>query len=80
VSHELLSELGYRIVIFPISTLLAATASIRSVLHRIKADGSPAGVLPGLMPFNAFLDFIGTPEIGELEQRFASPSGESRRD
>ncbi len=26
------------------------------------------------MPFNAFLDFIGLPEIGELEQRFAVPT------
>ena len=36
VSHEQLSRLGFSIVIFPISTLLAATAAIRSTLARIR--------------------------------------------
>jgi len=27
--------------------------------------------LPGLLPFNDFLDFIGLPEVRALERRFA---------
>jgi 2,3-dimethylmalate lyase len=72
VAHDVLRDLGYRIVIFPISALLVATAAIRSALRRIKADGSPAGILPELVPFHEFLDFIGLPEIRAIEQRFAS--------
>ena len=72
MTRELLRELGFAIVIFPISTLLVATAAIRSVLARIKEDGSPAEILPSLLPFKEFLDFIGAPEIGALERRFAS--------
>ncbi len=72
VSHEQLRRLGFSIVIFPISTLLTATAAMRAALARIKADGTPIELLDGMLPFNAFLDFIGLPEIRELEERFAT--------
>ena len=74
VTHAQLRELGFRLVIFPIGLLLAATAAMRALLEQIRADGSPIEVLPTLMPFGEFLDFIGLPEIGELEQRFAVPT------
>jgi 2-methylisocitrate lyase-like PEP mutase family enzyme len=70
VEHSLLVELGFAIIIFPISTVLAATKAMRSVLTRIKEDGSPIGVLPQLPRFGDFVNFIGLPEILELEQRY----------
>ncbi|HCP60876.1 MAG TPA: carboxyvinyl-carboxyphosphonate phosphorylmutase [Actinobacteria bacterium] len=70
VEHSLLTELGFAVIIFPISTLLAATKAMRGVLKRIKEDGSPIGVLSDLPRFDDFLDFIGLPEILELEQRY----------
>ena len=72
VTHEFLHELGFRIVIFPITTLLVATAAIRTALARIKADGSPVELLPELLGFGEFLDFIGLPEIHELDRRFGA--------
>lgn len=65
-----LSELGFRIVIFPISTILSATQAVRETLKSIKETGSPAAVMPGLPSFSSFLGFIGLPEINELEQRY----------
>jgi 2,3-dimethylmalate lyase len=70
VAHSLLAELGFAIIIFPISTILAATKAMRGVLQRIKDDGSPIGVLSDLPRFGDFVDFIGLPEILELEQRY----------
>jgi len=70
IEHSLLAELGFAVIIFPISTLLAATKAMRGVLKRIKEDGSPIGVLSDLPGFGEFLDFIGLPEILELEQRY----------
>ena len=70
IEHALLAELGYAIVIFPIGTLLAATKAVRAVLAQIQVDGSPINILPELPRFQEFLDFIGLPEIHELEQRY----------
>ena len=71
VTQEFLRELGFSVVIFPIGTLLVATAAMRSVLARIKEDGTPINVLPSLLPFGEFLDFIGLPEIQDLDRRFS---------
>jgi len=72
VSLARLTELGYRIVIFPIGTLLAATAAMRAVLAEIARAGTPAAALAGLPSFAEFVDFIGLPEVRETEQRYAT--------
>jgi 2,3-dimethylmalate lyase len=63
------AELGFAAVIYPIGTLLAATAGIRSLLASLKADGIPS--LAGLPAFGEFTEFIGLPEVQRLEQRYA---------
>ena len=70
VSLDRLTELGYRIVIFPIATLLAATAAMRRVLGEIAAAGTPAAVLGELPTFAEFTGFIGLPEVSEIERRY----------
>jgi len=72
IAYARLRELGFRIVIFPIGAMLAATRAIRDLLQTIRADGTPAAALAGLPRFVEFLDFIGLPEIQALEQRFSS--------
>jgi carboxyvinyl-carboxyphosphonate phosphorylmutase len=73
-----IEELGFRIVIFPIGTLLAATRGMRDVLAHIREHGTPSGVLEQLPSFDEFLDFIGLPEIRRLEQRFGSATEDAR--
>jgi carboxyvinyl-carboxyphosphonate phosphorylmutase len=72
VSLARLTGLGYRIVIFPIGTLLAATAAMRAVLAEIARSGTPAAALAGLPSFAEFVDFIGLPQVREAEQRYAT--------
>jgi 2-methylisocitrate lyase-like PEP mutase family enzyme len=72
VSLQRLSEMGYRIVIFPISTLLAATAAIRWILQEIAEAGTPAAAMNALPTFGEFTDFIGLPQVREAEQRYAA--------
>jgi len=67
-----LQELGYRIVIFPISTLLAATAGMRRILQEISQAGTPAAALGDLPAFGEFVDFIGLPEVRAAEQRYTA--------
>ena len=70
VGLDRLTELGYRIVIFPIGTLLAATAAMRRILREIAAAGTPAALLGELPTFGEFTDFIGLPEVRGIEQRY----------
>jgi 2-methylisocitrate lyase-like PEP mutase family enzyme len=70
ISLARLQELGYRIVIFPISTLLAATAAMRRILGEISQTGTPAAALGGLPSFGEFTDFIGLPEVRAAERRY----------
>jgi 2-methylisocitrate lyase-like PEP mutase family enzyme len=68
---ERLKELGFGLIISPLSALLAATRAIRDTLAKIYADGSPISVMEDrLLPFEEFTDLIGLPEIEDLEERF----------
>src|SRR6266568_559680 len=71
ISLDRVKELGYRIVIFPISTLLAATGAMRRILQEIARAGTPAAAMQELPPFAEFVDFIGLPQVREAEQRYA---------
>jgi 2,3-dimethylmalate lyase len=68
ISLARMAELGFSLVIYPIGTLLAATAGIRSLLETLRRDGVPS--LDGLPSFGEFTDLIGLPEVQDLEQRF----------
>jgi 2-methylisocitrate lyase-like PEP mutase family enzyme len=72
IGLDRLRELGYRLVIFPISTLLAATGAMRSILAEIAATGTPAAALQGLPTFDEFIDFIGLPEVKAAELRYTA--------
>jgi carboxyvinyl-carboxyphosphonate phosphorylmutase len=73
LSLDRIAELGFSLVLFPIGTLLAATAGIRALLATLRADGTPAAALAGLPTFDGFTDLIGLPEIRDLEKRFGTP-------
>lgn len=66
-----ITDLGFAMVIMPISTLLAATKAMQAVLAQIKIDGTPATAVSDLPAFSTLTDTIGLPEITDLEQRFA---------
>ena len=70
LSFERLRALGFRLIIFPSSLLLAATRAMRAAAAQIREAGSPLPLLPTLPTFREFTDFIGLPEVGELERRF----------
>jgi 2-methylisocitrate lyase-like PEP mutase family enzyme len=71
ISLDRVKELGYRIVIFPVSTLLAATGAMRRILQEIARAGTPAAAMQELPTFAEFVDFIGLPQVQQAEQRYA---------
>jgi 2,3-dimethylmalate lyase len=72
IGLDRIKELGYRIVIFPISTLLAATGAMRAILQEIARAGTPAAAMRERPTFAEFVDFIGLPQVREAEQRYAA--------
>jgi 2,3-dimethylmalate lyase len=70
LSAERLEELGFALAIYPISTLLSATAAMRRILETLRQNGVPS--LEGLPAFGDFNTFIGLPEVQELERRYAA--------
>jgi 2,3-dimethylmalate lyase len=71
LTYSRIRQLGFSLIICPISTLLSATAAMRDTLASIKAEGTPAAIVDKMLQFSDFLNFIGLPEINELEKRFA---------
>jgi carboxyvinyl-carboxyphosphonate phosphorylmutase len=71
LSLERITELGFSLVIYPIGTLLAATAGIRALLATLRSEGTPVSALSGLPAFDEFTDLIGLPEVQRLEARFS---------
>ena len=72
VSLERLRELGFRVVIFPISTLLIASQAITKALQVIKQQGTPMSVMAYMTPFKDFVNSLGFEEIRELEKQYTS--------
>jgi 2-methylisocitrate lyase-like PEP mutase family enzyme len=72
VSLAQLAERGYRLVIYPVSALLAASRAVRTVVASIRETGTPEAAVAGghLDAFGEFVRFIGLDEVEELESRF----------
>jgi carboxyvinyl-carboxyphosphonate phosphorylmutase len=65
-----LRELGFRLVLCPLTALLAATAAVQQALARLRVGGRPTD--DGALSFSSFTELIGLPEIQRLEARFAA--------
>ena len=67
LSLDRLREMGFALVLFPISTLLAATGAVQATLQRLKAAGTPEVEVGAL---DDFARLVGLDEVRELEQRY----------
>lgn len=73
LSAEELRRLGYRLMILPNFTTLAAIKGIRDVLAEIKRTGSVATLGAQCATFREFMDLAGLPEIQAAEIRYGVP-------
>jgi carboxyvinyl-carboxyphosphonate phosphorylmutase len=72
LGHDRLRELGYRLVICPLSALLAASRAVGDVLARLREEGTPAAVLDELPAFADFTTVVGMADVRRLESRYAT--------
>lgn len=62
-----LQDVGYDLVVYPISSLFVAAKSVYDMLLDLKANGTTKNYLDKMMSFSQFNDFIGLPLVRELE-------------
>jgi 2,3-dimethylmalate lyase len=66
-----LERIGYKIAIYPVSTLYAATRAMIELLRRLKEDGTTANCLDDLVGFEEFNELIGVEKMRALEKKFS---------
>ncbi len=74
LSHQELESIGYKLAIFPVTALLAATEAMKAVYESFKKTGSSAGLSTPLMPFADLTKLMGFEAIWEFEKRYADPT------
>ncbi|MEO8970329.1 MAG: isocitrate lyase/phosphoenolpyruvate mutase family protein, partial [Ktedonobacteraceae bacterium] len=62
--------LGFKLVIYPVSTLFAATHAMRSLLDVLRKGQTPTAFHSQMVNFSEFTDIIGLPDIQALERRY----------
>ncbi|HBL58325.1 MAG TPA: carboxyvinyl-carboxyphosphonate phosphorylmutase, partial [Cyanobacteria bacterium UBA8803] len=72
LSSAELAQLGFKIVFYPLSALLAATQAMTACLRQLKEGGTTAE-FKELVSFSDFQDLIGIPTYRQLEQQFVVP-------
>ena len=70
LTYRELQELGYKMVVFPLSALLAATKAIEAVYAELHARKTTAGIVDKLTGFDEFEQIVGVPELRALEERY----------
>ena len=71
LSVEELQSMGYRLVIYPLIPLYAATKNCMSALEVLKTSGDSNQVQDKLVDFNSFNTMISLNELRRLEESFA---------
>jgi len=70
-SREVLEQLGYRIAIFPITAMLAATQAMAAVYGTLKTEGSSAGTSQPLYRFTDMSTLMGFQDVWDFEKKYA---------
>lgn len=70
LSLDEIRSLGFKLVLFPVSLLFAATQAMLGLLEILKRGETSIPFHSHMVTFPQFTDLIGLPEIQELERRY----------
>ena len=65
-----IQTMGFKLVIFPVSLLFAATHAMLALLEVLSQGETPTSFHSRMVTFSRFTQHIGLPEIQELERRY----------
>ena len=74
LSQQALEAMGYKLAIFPVTALLAATQAMKAVYQSFKQTGSSADIVTPLMPFSELTHLMGFEEIWAFDKCYADPT------
>jgi carboxyvinyl-carboxyphosphonate phosphorylmutase len=72
VNAKALEKMGFKITIFPTSALLAATKTMIGLMKELKEKGTTEAFWGDMLSLKEFHEFIGFPEVYELEKKYVS--------
>jgi carboxyvinyl-carboxyphosphonate phosphorylmutase len=64
-----LGQLGFKLIIYPVSVLFAATYAIQQTLHSLAEHGTIEQCLPQMTKFPEFNELIGLPKLMKWEEQ-----------
>jgi len=70
LSAEELKKIGFRLVVFPLTALFAATYAIREALHTLKTKGVTKSFMNRMVTFEEFNKLIDLQKYKQLEQKY----------
>ena len=71
LTHEELQAIGYKLAIFPVTALLAATQAMKQVYTQLQRQGSSAAGSTVLMPFSELTQLMGFEDVWAFERQYA---------
>ncbi len=71
LSAQELERLGFKLVVYPLSGLFAATQAIQEMAHHLRTTGSTIGY-NNMVSFQQFEEIIGLKSYREIEKRFVT--------
>ena len=69
---ERLAEMGFQLILYPLTGLFSAARTIQAMFTRLKQHGTTLGAEEALMTFAEFNDLIGVEEKYKLAERFGA--------
>jgi len=72
LSAEELKKIGFRLVVFPLTALFAATYAMREALQTLKTKGVTKSFMNRMVTFEEFNKLIDLPKYKQLEQKYKS--------
>ena len=72
--REALTEIGFQLVLYPVSGLYAAARALETVYGQLRAEGTTAGAEDQLIAFERFNDLVGVEEKYALAERYRGES------
>ena len=69
-----LEAIGYKLAIFPVTALLAATEAMKGIYGSIRQTGSSSDASTALMPFGELTRLMGFEQVWAFDKRYADES------